>query len=120
MEQQVSLESGAAMYRRLHGLLGAVTPETVAGSSESALREIGVTRQKTAYLLDLGRSVASGVFDLDALTTMPLTEARELLLGVKGIGPGPPTSTFSRLFASPTSFLSVTGLSRSVPGRSSA
>jgi len=87
MEQQVSLESGAAMYRRLHGLLGAITPEAVAGSTESALRDIGVTRQKTVYLLDLGRSVASGVLDLDALATMPLTEARDLLLGVKGIGP---------------------------------
>jgi DNA-3-methyladenine glycosylase II len=87
MEQQVSLESGAAMYRRLHGLLGAITPETVAGSTESALRGIGVTRQKTAYLLDLGRSVESGELDLDTLATMPLTDARDLLLGVKGIGP---------------------------------
>lgn len=87
MEQQVSLESGAAMYRRLHGLLGAITPETVAGSTESALRDIGVTRQKTAYLLDLGRLVASAEIDLDALATMPLTEAREFLLRIKGVGP---------------------------------
>jgi DNA-3-methyladenine glycosylase II len=87
MEQQVSLESGAAMYRRLHGLLGTITPETVAGSTEPALRGIGVTRQKTEYLLDLGRSVASGELDIDALAAMSLTEARELLLGVKGIGP---------------------------------
>ena len=83
MEQQVSLESGAAMYRRLPATRSHHT-ETVAGSSESALREIGVTRQKTAYLLDLGRLVASGEFDLDALATMPLTEAREFLLRVKG------------------------------------
>jgi DNA-3-methyladenine glycosylase II len=68
-------------------LLGAITPETVAGSTESALRGIGVTRQKTAYLLDLGRSVESGELDLDTLATMPLTDARDLLLGVKGIGP---------------------------------
>ena len=87
MEQQVSLESGAAMYRRLHGLLGAITSETVAGSDESALRGIGVTRQKTAYLLELGRSVAAGVLDLDALAAMPFTEARDTLLAIKGIGP---------------------------------
>jgi len=87
MEQQVSLESGAAMYRRLHGLLGTITPETVAGSTESALRGIGVTRQKTAYLLELGRSVAAGHLDLDALATAPLPEARDALLEVKGIGP---------------------------------
>ncbi len=87
MEQQVSLESGAAMYRRLHGLLGAITPEAVAGSTELALRDIGVTRQKAAYLIELGRAVASDELDLDGLATMPLSEARELLLGVKGIGP---------------------------------
>jgi DNA-3-methyladenine glycosylase II len=87
MEQQVSLESGAAMYRRLHGLLGTITPETVAASTESALRGIGVTRQKTAYLLELGRSVAGGDLDLDALAGMPFFEARDALLAVKGIGP---------------------------------
>ena len=87
MEQQVSLESGAAMYRRLHGLLGTITPETVAASTESALRGIGVTRQKTAYLLELGRSVAGGDLDLDDLASMPLSEARDALLGVRGIGP---------------------------------
>ena len=87
MEQQVSLESGAAMYRRLHGLLGAVTPATVAGSTESALRGIGVTRQKAAYLLELGQSVVGGVLDLDALAALPLSEARDALLAVKGIGP---------------------------------
>ena len=87
MEQQVSLESGAAMYRRLHGLLGMITPATVAVSTESALRGIGVTRQKTAYLLELGRTVADGDLDLDALAGMPFSEARDALLGVKGIGP---------------------------------
>jgi len=87
MEQQVSLESGAAMYRRLHGLLGAITPEAVAASTESDLRGIGVTRQKTTYLLALGRSVAGGDLDLDALADMPFSVARDTLLGVKGIGP---------------------------------
>jgi len=87
MEQQVSLESGAAMYRRLHGLLGAITPEAVAAATESDLRGIGVTRQKTAYLLELGRSVAGGDLDLDALADMPFAEARDTLLSVKGIGP---------------------------------
>jgi DNA-3-methyladenine glycosylase II len=87
MEQQVSLESGAAMYRRVHGLLGAITPEAVAASTESDLRGIGVTRQKTAYLLELGRSVACGDLDLDALADSPFAEARDTLLGVKGIGP---------------------------------
>jgi DNA-3-methyladenine glycosylase II len=87
MEQQVSLESGAAMYRRIHELLGVITPEAVAGSTESDLRGIGVTRQKTAYLLELARSVAGGDLDLEAMATIPFHEARQTLLEVKGIGP---------------------------------
>ena len=87
MEQQVSLESGAAMYRRLHGLLGVITPEAVAGATEAALRAIGVTRQKTTYLLALARSMVDGGLDLGALARAPLGEARETLLSFKGIGP---------------------------------
>jgi DNA-3-methyladenine glycosylase II len=87
MEQQVSLESGAAMYRRLHGLLGAVTPEAVAETSEAELRAIGVTRQKTAYLLELAGSILTGELDLDVLEKRPFETARFSLLAVKGIGP---------------------------------
>lgn len=87
LEQQVSLESGAAMYRRLHGLLGEMTPEAVVGSTEVHLRGIGVTRQKTGYLLELASSVTGGKLDLEAMSTLPVDEARRGLLAVKGIGP---------------------------------
>jgi DNA-3-methyladenine glycosylase II len=87
MEQQVSLESGAAMYRRLHGLLGVITPETVAGATEADLRGIGVTRQKTTYLLELARSIIDEALDLDALASAPMVEAWETLMSIKGIGP---------------------------------
>ncbi len=87
MEQQVSLESGAAMYRRLHGLLGVITPEAVAAAPEPELRGIGVTRQKTEYLLELARAVIGGDLDLEELATKTVDEARTSLLAVKGIGP---------------------------------
>jgi len=87
MEQQVSLESGAAMYRRLHGLLGEITPEVVAAATEADLRGIGVTRQKTTYLLELARSILDGGLDLGAIARAPAVEARETLLSIKGIGP---------------------------------
>jgi len=87
LEQQVSLESGAAMYRRLAGLVGEVTPETVAGVGEGPLRSIGVTRQKTGYLLELARRVMEGKLDLERLEAHPVGEARATLLAIKGIGP---------------------------------
>lgn len=87
LEQQVSLESGAAMYRRLHGLLGAITPERMSGFTEADLRDIGVTRQKAGYLKELARAVGSGELDLAGLTGQASEEARQALLAIKGIGP---------------------------------
>ena len=59
LEQQVSLESGAAMFRRLLDLVDVVTPETVLEAGDAGLRSIGVTRQKAGYLLGLAEAVSS-------------------------------------------------------------
>ena len=87
LEQQVSLESGAAMYRRLHGLLGEISPEAVAATGEAGLRSIGITRQKANYLLDLAALIADGELDLEHLDRASQEEARSILLGLRGIGP---------------------------------
>ena len=86
LEQQVSLESGAAMFRRLLDLLEAVTPERVLATGETRLRSIGVTRQKTGYLLGLAEAVSSGELDLEALARVTDTNARGRLMAIKGIG----------------------------------
>jgi DNA-3-methyladenine glycosylase II len=87
LEQQVSLESGAAMYRRLSRLLGEVTPASVLEAGDESLRGLGVTRQKTGYLLELARQVMDGDIDLEAIETAPVPEARATLIGIHGIGP---------------------------------
>lgn len=87
MEQQVSLESGAAMYRRVRDLVGTVEPEAVLAAGPDRLRSIGVTRQKTLYLLELSRLLVDGDLDLEALEGCPVAEARAALLAIKGIGP---------------------------------
>ena len=86
LEQQVSLESGAAMFGRLIGLLGTVTPETVLESGDAGLRSVGVTRQKSGYLLELADAVVSGELDLPALREVGEVEARSRLIAIKGIG----------------------------------
>jgi DNA-3-methyladenine glycosylase II len=86
LEQQVSLESGMAMYRRLIDLLGAVNPRSVLGAGPAALAAIGVTRQKAGYLVALAEAVESGALDLQSLRELPEEEARALLLAMKGIG----------------------------------
>lgn len=87
LEQQVSLESGAAMYARLAELLGDVTPRSVLDAGQNALRSIGVTRQKTGYLIELSRRLVDGDLDLPSLEDMPPKHAREILLSIKGVGP---------------------------------
>ena len=87
LEQQVSLESGAAMYRRLAELTGEVTPASVIAAGETGLRSIGVTRQKTRYLLDLAELVVDGELDLEEIRTLHADEARRRLLAIRGVGP---------------------------------
>ena len=87
LEQQVSLESGAAMYRRLAGLLGEVSPENTLAAGPEQLRAIGVTRQKTGYLIELSRMLVEGELELETLESQPVAMARGTLIAIKGIGP---------------------------------
>jgi DNA-3-methyladenine glycosylase II len=86
LEQQVSLESGAAVFRRLLDLAGDVTPHSVLGAGDAGLRSIGVTRQKSGFLLGLAESVLTGDLDLPALRHAEEGEARSQLIAIKGIG----------------------------------
>lgn len=87
LEQQVSLESGAAVYRRLAVACGAVTPEAVLDAGEAKLRSIGVTRQKAAYLLGLAGRLGDGELVLESLADEGADRARGVLTAVRGIGP---------------------------------
>jgi DNA-3-methyladenine glycosylase II len=87
LEQQVSLLSAAAMYRRLETHLGAITPETFATAGVRGLRRRGVTRQKAAYLCGLARRLTTGSLDLGAIARASDDEGRRMLLDVPGLGP---------------------------------
>lgn len=87
LEQQVSLDSGAAMYARVSRLIGDVTPSNMIRAGEHRLRSIGVTRQKTRYLIDLSSRIVEGDLDLDELESRPDAEARSRLLSILGVGP---------------------------------
>jgi DNA-3-methyladenine glycosylase II len=87
LEQQVSLESGAAVYRRLDEATGGVTAPSLLELGASGMREIGTTRQKASYLELLAETVSAGELDIDGLGGLPPLEARHQLLRLKGIGP---------------------------------
>lgn len=87
LEQQVSLESGAAMYRKLKELLGDVNPQTILDLGPARMRDIGVTRQKASYLTGLSNAIVSGELDLRVLEDETADVARRALTDLKGIGP---------------------------------
>ena len=74
------------MYRRLSALVGDVNPENLLGQGDAGLRSIGVTRQKSRYLLALADEVVSGALDLGLLDDLTVGDARDRLMELKGIG----------------------------------
>jgi DNA-3-methyladenine glycosylase II len=87
LEQQVSLASARAVFERLEGATGGVTPEAMARLGARRLRTLGFTRQKADYCANLGALVASGRLDLTAVARAPLDQGRRMLLDVRGLGP---------------------------------
>ncbi len=64
LEQQVSIDAAAAMYRRLAELCRPLVPERFLMLDDATLRSCGFSRQKMGYARDLARQVATGRFDL--------------------------------------------------------
>jgi DNA-3-methyladenine glycosylase II len=87
LEQQVSLRSAAAMYRRIDEHVGGMSPHNINRTGVAGLRQIGVTRQKAAYCHGLARRVLDGTLDLGAVSCASDDEGRRMLLDVPGLGP---------------------------------
>ncbi len=86
LEQQVSLASAAAMYRRLRDNTVPFQPRRFVELGEQHFKSLGMTRQKTAHCLHLAESIVTGALRLRAVARMSDEEARGALMEVKGIG----------------------------------
>jgi len=87
LEQQVSLVSARAVYKRLQKAVPAVSPGHIEALSAAGLRSLGLTRQKAACCHALACSVLSGELELGGLHAMSDAEAVDTLLGIRGVGP---------------------------------
>ncbi len=87
LEQQVSLRSAAAMYRRIDEHVGGMSPHSIDRIGVAGLRKIGVTRQKAAYCHGLASRVLDGTLDLAAVARATDEDGRRMLLDVPGLGP---------------------------------
>jgi DNA-3-methyladenine glycosylase II len=87
LEQQVSLASAMAVYRRLVHNLVSFTPIRFSEVGSSYLRSLGVTRQKASYCVNVAEAILGDRLDLKAVSKMNDLAAAETLTQIKGIGP---------------------------------
>jgi DNA-3-methyladenine glycosylase II len=86
LEQQVSIASAKACYEKVENLLGNITPYLILNTPNEALRNCGVSRQKTIYLKDLAQKVINKEIDFKSFAAKSEEQIRAELITIKGIG----------------------------------
>ena len=86
LEQQVSLKSAKSMVTRLQTAIEPFTPLRFIELGDAHLRSLGVTRQKSSYLIHLSECIVNGELSFTKLARMNDEEARLALTRIKGIG----------------------------------
>lgn len=85
LEQQVSLISARAVFNRLKANIDPFTADGFIKSGEHQLRELGVTRQKAHYCVQIAHAFTNG--ELRKVARMSDAEAHATLVRIKGVGP---------------------------------
>lgn len=86
LEQQVSLASAASLFAKLKKHTVPFRPARVLELGEPHLKSLGLTRQKTAYCLQLAESLQGKRLRLSRLPLMTDSEVKSALMEVKGLG----------------------------------
>ena len=84
--QQISVKAAQSVWDKLAARLETVTPDTVARARKPALRNCGLSGQKTDYLKDLARNFLDGKLDPGRWTALDDEPVIVELTRVKGIG----------------------------------
>ena len=86
--QQLSTKAATTIHTRLiaHMPAGSATPEALVALTDEQLRLAGISRQKAAYLRDLGEKVRTGLVPLEAVDNLNDEDVIAALTQVKGIG----------------------------------
>jgi len=86
LEQQVSLASARALYSRLQDAVRPFTPSRFLKLTETEMRRLGFSRQKTHYTRLLADAIHRRQLKLQALHKLEDKLAHEQLTSLKGIG----------------------------------
>ena len=87
VSQQISGAAAQNILSRLEGAVSSkISPDSILGFDVDQLRELGVSRQKATYILDLASKVQDGDVDLKNIGRRSDEEVIKELIQVKGIG----------------------------------
>ena len=86
LEQQVSLASAFAAFKKLRARIGYVTPAKILSLSDEDLRSCYFSRQKIVYARELANAIQSKSLQLKKLDQAHEDEIRLSLKAIKGIG----------------------------------
>lgn len=86
LEQQISIASAFAAYKRLKDKIGYVTPKKIMLLTDAEMRACYFTRQKTVYARELAMAILKKELVLKKLSVMQDEEIRTILKKIKGIG----------------------------------
>ncbi len=82
-DQLISLQAGAAIWRRIVARFDPLTPELILAASEGELRSLGLSGAKARCF----RAAAGAALDFDALHSLSDEEITTALTSIAGIGP---------------------------------
>lgn len=86
LEQQVSLASARATYKKLKQTIKTVTPTSILKTEIEVLKSCGVTKQKTSYIVNLAHAINNKELVLTDLPNYSNQDVIVLLTKIKGIG----------------------------------
>jgi DNA-3-methyladenine glycosylase II len=86
LEQQVSLASAEAHFKKLNNYLKEFSPIEILKLTDEEMRACQISRQKVRYLRALSQNVLSKELDFDELSKLSSDEVRKKLTSIKGVG----------------------------------
>lgn len=86
LEQQVSLASAYAAFKKLKEKIGYVTPAKILAMTDEEMRACYFTRQKIVYARELATAIKTKRVTLKKLSLLQDEEVRAILIQLKGIG----------------------------------
>ena len=86
-DQLISLQAGAAIWRRIEAELAPFEPAAIARKREASLMRLGLSGAKARSFKAVAAAVAGGRLNFEALANLSDTDVLTALTALKGIGP---------------------------------